>query len=74
MSVTYPQQGAKARERSDRAGGGCGRMDGGVHIPGLGKYIWQFDRVSQNGMFCTLNVIIGVRRLCVFYLSFIQTF
>ena len=53
-------EGGKARERSDRAGVGVGR---GVSPRSHGREIFLFYFVHQNGIFCTLNVIIR-GRLC----------
>ena len=49
------QQGAKARERSDRAGEGVG---GG--FPSHGREIFFFNSCMKTAFSCTLNAIIRV--------------
>ena len=55
VTVVQPGRstGAKARERSDREGGGCGR---GFSPPTVGRFFWKF--VYENDISCTLNGII----------------
>ena len=49
------QRGAKAREQSDRAGGGCGR---GVS-PSHGREIFQ-NLCLKTAFSCTLDPLLGV--------------
>ena len=48
------QRGAKAREQSDRAGGGCGR---GFPPPTVGRFIKMCLKTAFS---CTLDPLLGV--------------
>ena len=52
------QRGAKAREQSDRAGGGCGRPWEGVP-PSHGREIFQ-NLCLKTAFSCTLDPLLGV--------------
>ena len=57
VTVVQPRfvNGGKARERSDRADGGCGR---GETPPSHGREIFFSKFVYETGIFCTLDTII----------------